>query len=110
MERIRAKKVNKYKNKPCIVNGIKFISKKEGARYSDLLILQKYGHISNLKTQVVYPICANGKIICKYIADFTYTTKAGKHIVEDAKGVRTQVYKLKKKMFLILEGIEITEV
>ena len=39
--------------------------------------------------------------ITYYIADFAYTEKkTGKEVVEDVKGFRTDVYKLKKKMFL----------
>lgn len=46
----------------------------------------------------------------KYIADFTYRDSEGNFIVEDAKGFRTDVYKIKKKLMLWRFGIEIKEV
>lgn len=46
----------------------------------------------------------------KYIADFTYRDSEGNFIVEDAKGFRTDVYKIKKKLMLWRYGIEIREV
>ena len=53
-----------------------------------------------------------GKVIereCAYYADFDYY-KDGKHIVEDVKGVKTEAYKIKKKLMLERYGIRITEV
>lgn len=43
----------------------------------------------------------NGKTVraITYIADFMYLdTKSGKWIIEDVKGVRTEVFNIKKKM------------
>ena len=54
----------------------------------------------------------NGKVIeraCCYIADFCYV-KDGNLVVEDAKGVRTEVYKIKKKLMLERYNIRIQEV
>lgn len=36
----------------------------------------------------------------KYVADFVYEDKDGRTIVEDAKGMRTDVYKIKRKIML----------
>lgn len=47
---------------------------------------------------------------CSYVADFVYTTRDGKLVVEDAKGFRTEAYKLKKKLMLWRYGIDIKEV
>ena len=47
---------------------------------------------------------------CEYIADFVYTDKDGNTIVEDAKGVRTPEYKIKRKLMLYRHGIKIKEV
>ena len=44
-----------------------------------------------------------------YKADFSYM-QDGELKVLDAKGVKTDVYKLKKKLMLALLGIEIEEV
>jgi len=47
----------------------------------------------------------------EYRADFRYVeARTGKLIIEDVKGVKTAVYRLKKKLFEALYGIEITEV
>ena len=99
-------KVNKYHNIKTIVNGIEFDSKKEARRYQDLLYLQKSGYIENLELQKPFELQPsfkkNGKTIraITYIADFYYfDILENKWVVEDTKGVRTDVYKLKKKLF-----------
>lgn len=98
---------NKYKNKKTIVDGIPFDSKKEAGRYQELKLLVRGGVIKDLELQPVFEIIPkqkrNGKTIkrAKYIADFKYIdTKRGITVVEDVKGFKTDVYKLKKKMFL----------
>jgi len=105
------KKRPKYRNVKTIFNDIKFHSKKEANRYRDLLMLQKMGEISNLKTQVPYTISVKGVKICKYVADFAYidTSCGGSITVEDCKGFKTQVYKLKKKLMKSIHGIELLE-
>ena len=45
----------------------------------------------------------------RYIADFTYNDKNGQLIVEDAKGVKTPVYRLKRRMMAERYDIEIKE-
>lgn len=47
---------------------------------------------------------------CVYYADFVYIDKDGNKVVEDAKGVRTEAYKIKKKLMLYRHGIKIVEV
>lgn len=92
--------MNKYGNKKTIVNGIVFDSKKESERYCELLLLQKTGEISNLELQkefLLLPI-ENGEKAVKYIADFVYMENR-KMIIEDVKGVRTQAYIIKQKLF-----------
>jgi len=99
----------KYHNKKTTVDGITFHSKKEAARYQELKLLEKAKEISNLKLQVPFVIEVAGRHICKYLADFTYFDKEGEFFVEDVKGVRTQTYRLKKKLVEALYGIEILE-
>lgn len=96
----------KYKNKKTIVSGIKFDSKKEAKRFNELKILEKANEISELRLQVKFELQPSFKKGNKtyrkieYIADFTYyDNKLNKYIVEDTKGFRTEVYKLKKKLF-----------
>jgi len=101
---------SKYNNKKVVIDGYKFDSKKEGNRYVGLKVLLQSGIIKDLELQKEYKFVHEGKLICKYIADFCYwdSTKPY-YVVEDAKGVRTQVYKIKKKMMRIFYGIEIFE-
>ncbi|MBR5227491.1 MAG: DUF1064 domain-containing protein [Clostridia bacterium] len=104
---------NKYHNKKCKYNDITFDSKKERNFYIMFEKMQKNGQISDLKRQVEFELqpgfVFQGKKIrpIKYIADFTYIYKGKLHIV-DTKGVRTDVYNLKKKM-MMYKGYEIEE-
>ena len=59
--------------------------------------MQGDGHISHLEVQVPYECMVEGKKICKYIADFRYWCK-DQYVVEDTKGIVTQVFRLKKKL------------
>lgn len=102
-------KKSKFNNRKCKINGITFASKKEAERYTGLLLLVRAGEISNLKLQQRIKIFVNSEYVCTYIADFTYTDKTGKHIVEDAKGLRLPIYILKKRLLFLTQGIEILE-
>lgn len=99
---------NKYNAKRTNVDGIVFHSGKEAARYAQLKILEKAGEIRNLHLQVKFSIDIGGIRICNYIADFVYD-EGSAEIVEDAKGKRTDVYKIKKKLMLAVNGIKIRE-
>lgn len=101
--------VNKYRNKPVIIDGIKFPSIKEGNRYLVLKQQQKEGKIQLLKRQVTYKLIVNDILICKYRADFVYYDMDGTLIVEDAKGYRTPEYKLKRSLMKAVHGIDIKE-
>lgn len=108
---------NKYGNTKVVRNGRQFDSKREAGRYAELVILQRAGRISDLKTQVSFLLipaqydekhrCIERS--CKYVADFTYI-EDGQLVVEDAKGLKTDVYRIKKKMMLYKYGIKIKEV
>lgn len=96
----------KYYNKKTEVDGITFDSKLEAQRYRELKVLEKAGYIKDLKLQPKYELQPsykkNGKTIRKieYIADFSYfDNELNKLVVEDTKGFKTDVYRLKKKMF-----------
>ena len=104
----KAWRPSKYGNVPTTVDGIRFDSKKEGFRWLQLRQLERDGQINGLQRQVVFVLAISNEIICKYRADFVYQ-ELGKRIVEDVKGVRTDVYKIKKKLMKIILGIEILE-
>ena len=99
---------SKYNNKKTKVGDIVFDSKKEAERYRRLKAYENSGVIENLQIQVPFKLEVNGRLICKYIADFTYE-KNGEFVVEDAKGMRTTVYNLKKKLMLAVHNIKILE-
>lgn len=110
-------KKNKYNNTKVEYKGIKFDSIKEMKHYQLLEYLQKIGEIKELKLQVPYELIPKYKINnktvrkCVYIADFTYiTTNDDKLHVVDTKGFRTDVYRLKKKLFEYKYGVEVEEV
>lgn len=110
-------KQSKYNNTKVKYKGIKFDSVKEMKHYQLLEYLEKKGEIRELKLQVPFELIPtykiNNKTIRKtqYIADFTYiSVKDNKTHIVDTKGFRTDVYKLKKKMFEYKYGIEIEEV
>lgn len=97
--------MSKYKAVKTEVDGIRFASKKEAARYCELKMLAKGGCIRGLRLQPEFEIQPsykkNGKTVRKivYKADFQYfDLQSRKWIVEDVKGVKTPVYKLKKKL------------
>jgi hypothetical protein len=108
---IRAEKRTKYNNKRIKVDGILFDSKKEADYYCDLKLMLKYGFILGFSIQCKF-ILQEGdekiKPIC-YIADFVVFYK-DRTVIIDTKGVRTDVYKLKKKMFEKRFGMKIIEV
>ena len=104
----------KYHSKKCIIDGIIFDSKKEASRYLELKEMQDRGEITDLKLQVPFiliPAFNLGKKRYRkmeYIADFVYI-KNGEQIVEDTKGYKTEIYKIKKKLMAYIYQIEIKE-
>ena len=101
----------KYKNRPTVVDGVRFSSMKEASRYGYLKIRERIGEIEALELQPRFKIVVNGALICTYVGDFRYYERhSGRSIVEDVKGVRTPVYKLKKKLMSSVLGVEIIEV
>lgn len=94
----------KYKNKKTQVDMYLFDSVLEAKRYKQLALLERAGEIKNLKLQVPFLLQEsfrkNGKTYRKieYMADFVYEEK-GKTIVEDTKGIKTDVFKIKQKLF-----------
>ena len=117
--------MSKYKNRKITRDGETFDSLKEFNRFRELQLLERAGKISKLNRQVPYTLIpaqyktiidektGSERRICleravTYKADFTYWEN-GKFVVEDAKGFRTEVYKLKKKLMLYTFGIKIKE-
>lgn len=100
-------KKNKYKNEITYYKDIRFSSKKEMQRYKELKLMESANLIKDLELQEKFLLQEGytnkaGKKIrpIYYIADFSYyDIEKKEYIVEDVKGIRTDVYKLKKKIF-----------
>lgn len=106
---------SKYHNKKLTVDGQTFDSGKEYRRFRELCLLERAGQIAGLQRQVKFELLPaqriDGKVVeraCSYVADFVYT-EDGQQVVEDAKGMRTQEYRLKRKLMLYIHGIRIRE-
>lgn len=112
--KIKIKPSSKYHNEPS--GG--YASKKERRRAGDLRLMERAGLISALREQVTFELIPTQRDpktkrvlerACSYVADFVYLDKDGNLIVEDTKGVRTDVYRIKRKLMLHVHGIRITE-
>ena len=101
--------MTKYKAIRTEVDGITFASKKEAMRYKELKFMREQRRISDLVLQPKFTIEVCGKKICTYIADFLYYENGNK-IIEDVKGVKTSVYRIKKKLTEAIYDITIKEV
>jgi hypothetical protein len=117
------RKPSKYRNKATWVDGVRFASKKEAARYQELKLLvgEAQGRIErgSLELQPRFPLKVNGQLICTYVADFGYREydpvygKVLVAVVEDVKSGFTRknpVYRIKRKLMKALYGIDIREV
>lgn len=115
-------------------DGILHDSRKEALRWTQLLLLERAGEITDLKRQVEFILIPDqrepstevyqkgekkgmpkeGKLLerkVSYIADFVYyDTKTGKRVVEDTKGVKTKDYIIKRKLMLHIYHIKIKEI
>lgn len=109
-------KQNKYHNIKTIYDDIKFDSIKESQVYARLKTMENFGLIKDLELQVEYELMPKFELYGKtyrkttYLADFRYFSNEDNKIhVIDVKGVKTDVYKLKKKMMAYIHKIEIEE-
>ena len=108
---------HKYRAVPTTVHGFRFASKAEARRYQELLLLGMAGEIRNLELQPRFDLHVNGVKVSTYVADFRYQerqhsayTLKWHDFVEDVKGVRTPVYRMKQKHMVAEYGITIREV
>ena len=119
----------KYHAQKVTFDGMEFDSKREMIRWQELRALERNGEIFGLRRQVRFELipaqyapdvvtktgkkkrgaCLERK--CDYIADFVYSDlRTGEYVVEDAKGMKTEVYKIKRKLMLYIHGIRVKEV
>ena len=99
---------SKYRAKPTTIDGIRFASKLEGKRYSELKLLERTGKITGLRRQRPYQLHAacGGQHIGDYKPDFEYW-EDGVGVVEDAKGYDTALGKWKIKHFEAEYGVKV---
>lgn len=96
--------MNKYRNVKTTLDGIIFDSKKEAARYQELFLLQRGNVIKDLDvhpTYVLQPAFKSWGVTHRaitYEGDFSYSER-GVHVVEDVKAIKTEVFRIKEKMF-----------
>ena len=101
----QSQRKSKYNNQKTMVDGIEFDSKKEADYYIHLKLLKKAGEIKDIGLQqrfVLQPGFKKNGVKYQpitYIADFVITNNDGTTEVVDIKGVETQVFKIKKKLF-----------
>ena len=95
----------KYNNHKIEIDGFTFDSKLEADFYLRLKPLVKIGKIKELKIHPRYLLqegfSKNGKHFnpIYYVADFEVTYDDGVTVIYDTKGMRTEVYKIKRKLF-----------
>lgn len=106
-------KPSKYRNQRTEFNGKWYASKREAEMAAKLHILASRGLIRDLQEQVGFTLVeGNGKIRpIRYVADFTYRDDADRLHILDAKGYsKNRVWRLKKKLMMLMLGLEIEEV
>lgn len=105
---------SKYHARKTVVDGITFDSRREADRYLVLKNMEEDGAIEDLRRQVRYELVPAFDVDGKhyrpvfYVADFVYV-EDGKEVVEDVKGMATDVYRLKSKLFARRYGKVIKE-
>ena len=125
---------HKYGAQRTEVDGVKFASKAEARRYSELKLLEKAGEIRNLRLQPRFALMAavveggreninegrvvGMRIVGEYRADFDYERldkraygcAKWEYCVEDVKGFATDLYSWKRRHMAAQYGIEIQEI
>lgn len=118
---------SKYGAVKTIVDGFPFASKKEASRYGELKLLEKAGEIRGLVLQPAFELHVAHRPeggtynyprkVGIWRGDFQYeerrTTTGGRErwdrVVEDVKGFKTPVYRLKKRIVEAQYGVTIRE-
>lgn len=106
------KRPPKYRNKRVTVDGVTFDSVGEAARWAELKLLERAGHIRNLERQVRVPLVVNGVKVCAVVVDFAYF-EGERRVWEDHKSAYTRklpVWRIKAKLIAALyPNVEIRE-
>lgn len=118
--RLSYRKPSKYRAVPTVVDGIRFDSKREAARYQELKLLEKAGEIEALELQPAFELCApstTGRVsgagrtpprVGVYRGDFRFRdVRTGAWVVEDSKGIETPLSKWKRRHVAAQYGIQV---
>ena len=106
--------MRKYRNKKTTVDGLLFDSLREAARWQELQLLERAGHIRGLQRQVSYELAPSVKFEgakraqppLRLIVDFAYTEK-DRRVLEDTKGFVTPVFTAKRHILKHLTGLDV---
>lgn len=108
--------MSKYHARKTVLDGITFDSGAEAARWAQLCLMERANLIHGLERQVPFQLVPSetgpdGKRLrpMRYVADFVWTDAEGREHVEDVKGVRTEAYKIKKRLMWHILGIAVEE-
>jgi Protein of unknown function (DUF1064) len=101
---------SKYRNVRTKIGDDWFDSKKEADYFLALRAREQAGEIQHLRRQVIFPLLCprddRALMVSSYVADFTFEQEGRLHIV-DAKGVQTQLFRLKAKWLQLQTDLEI---
>jgi Protein of unknown function (DUF1064) len=90
----------KYGAQKTVWNGRKYDSKLEAGVAQEIELLSKAGEVVKVEPQKTFPLYAkNGARICNHRVDFLLTFKDGHQEVWEAKGMATEIWRLKRLMF-----------
>jgi hypothetical protein len=94
------RRANKYGAKKTVWNGRKYDSKLEAGVAQEIEVLRKAGEVVSVEPQRTFVLYGkNGGKICSHRVDFLLTFKDGHQEVWEAKGVATEVWRLKRNLF-----------
>lgn len=104
---LQKQRQHKYGARAVVVDGYRFDSQAEAARYAQLMLMVRAGELADLVLQPSYVLQDAFRdrdgvrhAAIRYVADFAYVeTVTTVTVVEDVKGARTAVYLLKAKLF-----------
>lgn len=99
----KPKRRSKYNAKPTMLNGKRYASKHEAERAAQIRLLWQGHEIAGFAEQVEFLLPGG----IKYRADFVVLNFDGTYTIEDAKGVETPDFKLKKRL-MAEQGLKIT--
>ena len=112
--------MDKYRNKETEISGTKFDSRREAARYVELVAMWRAGDISEPICQPSFElipaqVATSGRKErgVTYVADFSYRRRDGSRVVEDVKSpvtAKLPAYIIKRKLMLRVHGIEVVEI